>query len=153
MSLSMVDMDNLVNDARNEILAANQERDLEFRISNILPVYGDSTLLRQVLINLLSNAVKFTKNRKPGLIEISSCKEGDNVVYRIKDNGAGFNMDYSEKLFGVFQRLHSGEEYEGTGVGLAIVQRIVRRHGGDVWAEAEEDKGATFNFSLPAGSG
>jgi two-component system sensor kinase len=104
-----------------------------------------------VLLNLFSNAVKFTKNQKPGIIEMSSYKEGDKIVYSLKDNGAGFDMEYYDKLFGVFQRLHSNEEYEGTGVGLAIVQRIIHRHGSRVWGEAKVDEGATFYFTLPAG--
>jgi PAS domain S-box-containing protein len=149
MVLSEIDMDKLVSEVWDEIRQANKERKLKLKITKMLPGYGDLNLIRQVLINLISNAVKFTKDRKQGIVEISSYKESDKNVYCFKDNGAGFDMAYYNKLFGVFQRLHSHEEYEGTGVGLAIVQRIVQRHGGRVWAEGEVDKGATFCFTLP----
>jgi light-regulated signal transduction histidine kinase (bacteriophytochrome) len=132
-----------------EIRAANTERELEFKIGNIVHGKGDSTLIRQVLVNLISNAVKYTKAREPGIIEMGCYRENGDVVYFIKDNGVGFDMAYYDKLFGVFQRLHSQDEYEGTGVGLAIVHRIIIRHGGRVWAEGEVDKGATFRFTLP----
>ncbi len=150
MSISAIDMDKLVDEVWKEIREANKERELKLKITKILPGYGDRTLVRQVLFNLFDNAVKFTKNRKQSIIEMSSYKEVDKVVYCLKDNGAGFDMAYYDKLFGVFQRLHSHEEYEGTGVGLAMVQRIINRHGGRVWAEGEVDKGATFYFTLPA---
>jgi two-component system sensor kinase len=144
-------MDKLATEVWKELWAANQKRKLEVKITDIMPGFGDRNLIKQVLLNLFSNAVKFTKNQKPGIIEMSSYKEGEKVVYSLKDNGAGFDMEYYDKLFGVFQRLHSSEEYEGTGVGLAIVQRIIHRHGGRAWAEGKVDEGATFYFTLPAG--
>lgn len=149
ISVTDVEMDKLADEVWHELREANQERDLTLNVSTILPAHGDRALIRQVLLNLLSNAVKFTKNRKQAVIEIDSYRDSGKTVYCLKDNGAGFDMEYADKLFGVFQRLHSADEYEGTGVGLAIVQRIVKRHGGEVWAEGEVDKGATFYFSLP----
>jgi len=148
MSISVIDMDKLSREVWNEIRTANKERKLNFKITKIKPGYGDLTLIRQVLFNLFSNAVKFTKNQKRSIIEMSSYIESDKTVYCIKDNGAGFDMAHYDKLFGVFQRLHSNEEYEGTGIGLAIVQRIINRHGGRVWANSEVEKGATFCFTL-----
>ncbi|MEN6623002.1 MAG: PAS domain-containing protein, partial [Smithella sp.] len=149
IAISEINMDKLVREVWAEIQAANTERDLEFKIINALPGKGDPTLIRQVLINLLSNAVKFTKTKKPGIIEMNSYTERGKIVYCIKDNGVGFEMEYYNKLFGVFQRLHSNEEYEGTGIGLAIVHRIISRHGGRIWAEGKVDKGATLFFTLP----
>ena len=149
MRILEINMDELAKEVWNEILAANKERELELKTTEILPGYGDQTLIRQVLSNLISNAVKYTKNRKPGIIEMSSHSESDKIVYCLKDNGAGFDMAYYGKLFGVFQRLHSSEEFEGTGIGLATVQRIIKRHGGQVWAEGKVNEGATFCFSLP----
>jgi light-regulated signal transduction histidine kinase (bacteriophytochrome) len=149
MAISEIDMDKLAKEVWEELRMANQERKLEVKITGIMTGFGDQNLIKQVLLNLFSNAVKFTKNQKPGIIEMSSYKETNKVVYCLKDNGAGFDMAYSGKLFGVFQRLHNHEEYEGTGVGLAIVQRIIQRHGGLVWAEGKVDKGATFYFTLP----
>jgi light-regulated signal transduction histidine kinase (bacteriophytochrome) len=148
MSISVINMDKLAREIWNEIRTANKERKLNFKSKNIQPGYGDLTLIRQVLFNLFSNAVKFTKNQKQGVIEMSSYNESGKTIYCIKDNGAGFDMAHYDKLFGVFQRLHSSEEYEGTGIGLAIVHRIVSRHGGRVWAESELEKGATFCFTL-----
>jgi PAS domain S-box-containing protein len=148
MNISIINMDKLAREVWNEIKAANKEQKIELKIKKIKPGYGDLTLIRQVLLNLFSNAVKFTKNKKQGVIEMSSCNESGKTIYCIKDNGAGFDMAHYDKLFGVFQRLHSSEEYEGTGIGLAIVQRIVSRHGGRVWAESEVEKGATFYFTL-----
>jgi signal transduction histidine kinase len=111
--------------------------------------WGDPALVKQVWVNLFSNALKFTGKRERPMIEVRSRPDGEHNAYCVKDNGAGFDMQYYDKLFGVFQRLHSPEEYPGTGVGLAIVQRVVSRHGGRVWAEGEEGKGAAFHFTLP----
>lgn len=149
MNIAVIDMCKLVKEAIKEIREANKERKLNFKIAKILPGYGDLNLIRQVIFNLFENAVKFTKNKRQSVIEMNSYMEDDKVVYCIKDNGAGFDMEYYNKLFGVFQRLHSYEEYEGTGVGLAIVQRIIQRHGGKVWAEGKVGKGAAFYFTLP----
>jgi len=124
-------------------------RDIDLKIAELPASQGDPTLLQQVWLNLLSNALKFTRGKKPAIIEIGAWEMADEIIYYVKDNGAGFDMRYADKLFGVFQRLHRAEEFEGTGVGLAIVQRIVRRHGGRVWAEGEPGKGATFYFALP----
>jgi two-component system, cell cycle sensor histidine kinase and response regulator CckA len=148
IDLSVFDMEALAGSVWEDIRAANRNRTIEVAIENLLPGFGDPALIRQVLYNLLSNAVKFTKERSQAVIELSSCREKSEIVYSVKDNGIGFDMQYREKVFGVFERLHS-DEYEGTGVGLAIVQRIIHRHGGRVWAEGKENEGATFYFTLP----
>jgi light-regulated signal transduction histidine kinase (bacteriophytochrome) len=121
----------------------------QVHIGSLLPVQADRTLLTQVWVNLLSNAIKYSSKKENPQVDISCVLKEDTVVYAVKDNGAGFSMDYADKLFGVFQRLHSPAEFEGTGVGLAIVQRIITKHGGQVWAEGRENEGATFFFSLP----
>ncbi|HTL81111.1 MAG TPA: ATP-binding protein, partial [Bacteroidia bacterium] len=109
---------------------------------------GDVRMIRQVFVNLVSNAVKYSSKKKDPVIEIGSLREGEETVYFVKDNGAGFDMRYYEKLFAVFQRLHSSSEFEGTGVGLAIVERIITRHGGRIWAKSELNEGAVFYFTL-----
>ena len=149
MQVASIDMTALARAAFEECTARVPERRVEFRLDTLLPASGDANLLRQVLVNLVSNAVKYTRPREVAQIEIGSRAEGEQVVYWIKDNGVGFDTKYSNKLFGIFQRLHSDKEFEGTGVGLALVQRIVRRHGGRVWGEAKLDEGATFYFTLP----
>ncbi|MDB6137865.1 MAG: hypothetical protein JWO94_937 [Verrucomicrobiaceae bacterium] len=140
----------LVRDALVDLSLQQEGRQVEIRMDDDLPhCEGDPALLKQVWLNLLSNALKYTRQRSPAVIEISASRKDGAHVYHIKDNGAGFDMRYVSKLFGVFQRLHTVDEYEGTGVGLAIVQRIVHRHGGRAWAEARVNEGAAFYFSLP----
>jgi len=124
-------------------------RDIKTNISELPDVMGDEHLINQVWINLISNALKYSKNKEKAVIEIGSNIENDKIIFYVKDNGAGFDMKYADKLFGVFQRLHKAKDFEGIGIGLANVNRIVTRHGGKCWAESEVDKGATFFFSLP----
>jgi PAS domain S-box-containing protein len=138
----------LARQALEELEHDRDGRRVEISIADTPQCQADPTLLKQVLVNLLSNALKYTRKREVGRIEVGCEERNDETVYFVKDNGAGFDMRYADKLFGVFQRLHRAEEYEGTGVGLAIVQRIIHRHGGSVWAEAETGKGATFYFTL-----
>jgi light-regulated signal transduction histidine kinase (bacteriophytochrome) len=121
---------------------------IQLKINQILPAIGDTMAIKQVWLNLLSNAVKYSSVKNPSIIEISSREEDDKIIYTIKDNGAGFDMRYVNKLFGVFQRLHSEEEFEGTGVGLALVHRIITKHGGSVWGEGKVNEGAEFSFTL-----
>ena len=149
MSTQSIDAAQLVQAALGE-LAPQLERPQIVINTGQLPICrGDPVLVKQVWINLLSNAIKYTRDRAPAIIEIGCERKQDEHIYFVRDNGAGFDMQYAHKLFGVFQRLHRSDEFEGTGVGLAIVQRIVHRHGGRVWAEAELDRGATFYFTLP----
>jgi signal transduction histidine kinase len=147
----------IVQKALAELRAGQGERNVDVTIGDLPACEADPALLKQVWVNLLSNAFKFTRKREPARIEIGwipplSGEKTAAGCYFIKDNGVGFDMQYADKLFTVFQRLHRAEEYEGTGVGLAILQRIVHRHGGRVWAEAEPDKGATFYFTLGGGN-
>lgn len=143
-----VDMSKLVNEVWEGLASQREGRQVEFKLG-VLPVAeGDAALLKQVWINLLSNALKYSRGRSPAIVEVFTREEAGVAVYIVRDNGAGFDMKYAAKLFGVFQRLHRADEFEGTGVGLAIVQRIVERHGGRVWAEAVEGRGATFHFTL-----
>jgi PAS domain S-box-containing protein len=146
-----VDSGEIVREALAGLRSEQEDRDVQVSIGDLVSCEADPALLKQVWVNLLSNALKFTRKRKKAMIEIGCRKDAGEDVFYIKDNGVGFDMQYSGKLFGVFQRLHRSEEYEGTGVGLAIVQRIVHRHGGRVWAEAEENKGASFYFTLQGG--
>ena len=147
--VSNIDIEDLVKGIFDELKAINKGRKLKLIINNPPKGTGDTSMIRQVFINLLSNAIKFTRKRASALIEIGGTVTDSETIYFVKDNGVGFDMADAEKLFGVFQRLHSADEYEGTGIGLAIVQRIITRHGGRVWAEGKLDKGATFYFTLP----
>jgi PAS domain S-box-containing protein len=146
-----VDMDSLVHAALEELAPERAGRALEIRAAPLPPGQGDAALLRQVWVNLLSNALKYSRKRDPAVVEIGSLSNGGATEYFVRDNGTGFDMRYAQKLFGVFQRLHRAEEFEGTGVGLAIVQRIVQRHGGRVWADSAPGQGATFHFTLKGG--
>jgi PAS domain S-box-containing protein len=146
----LTSLSDLVTDVREEIQAGLADRRVEWRIGKLTPVYGDRTGLKQVMTNLMENAVKYTRVRDTAVIEIGSRQsENDETVVFIRDNGVGFDMKYVDKLFGVFQRLHRAEDFEGSGVGLANVRRIIRRHGGRVWAEGRVGEGATFFFALP----
>jgi PAS domain S-box-containing protein len=148
--LSEVDMTALARDSFEEILTAAGNPQVSFECHPLGRAWGDPLMLRQVLANLLSNALKFSRNSPEPSVEVGCVPGGDENVYYVRDNGAGFDMQYAHKLFSVFQRLHPTDEFEGTGVGLAIVQRIVFRHGGRVWAEGVVGEGATFYFTLPA---
>lgn len=149
MTLRPVNMAELAADAISDAQGGAGTRVVEAVIALLPAAMGDRAMLRQVFINLISNAFKFTRKTERARVEVGSYSAPGETVYFVRDNGAGFDMEYARKLFGVFQRLHSSEEFDGTGVGLAIVQRVVHRHGGRVWAEGKVDSGATFFFSLP----
>lgn len=144
-----VDMNQVLKEALTMVQESSSGKAIEWVIEDLPTVRGDYPLLRQVWANLLGNAVKYSRSKEVARIEVRACKERGEVIFVVEDNGVGFDMQYVNKLFGVFQRLHSQEEFEGTGIGLATVQRIVNRHGGRVWAEGELNKGARFYFSLP----
>lgn len=146
-----VDMNRLVDEVRRMLSQDMQGRHILWDVADLPQGYGDPSFLRAVWQNLLSNAIKYTRDRDPACITIRGHQTGDTGVWTVQDNGVGFDMAYGDKLFGVFQRLHRMEDYEGSGIGLANVRRIVERHKGHVWAEAALDQGATFHFSLPAG--
>jgi PAS domain S-box-containing protein len=143
-----MDTNGLVSYALAELAEHKKGREIDLQINNLPPCLGDPALLRQVWINLISNALKYTRQRERAVIEIGAREENGGTVYYVADNGTGFDMRYADKLFGVFQRLHRADEFEGTGVGLAIAQRVVHRHHGRIWAEAAPDRGATFCFTL-----
>jgi light-regulated signal transduction histidine kinase (bacteriophytochrome) len=150
VELTDIDMTPLALSAFQGLITAHPIPAPQLNIKTLPPARGDSIMLRQVFINLLDNAIKFSSRRKDAAIEVGgSCDQNQNIYY-VKDNGVGFDEKYSAQLFGVFQRLHADEEFAGTGVGLALVQRIILRHGGSVWAESKLGKGATFYFSIPA---
>ena len=138
----------LVRSALQQLAPMTQGRQIELRIGALPPGRGDPAMLQQVWVNLLSNALKYSRNTAAAVVEIGSQPGADGPEYFVRDNGTGFDMRYAHKLFGVFERLHRSEDFEGTGVGLAIVQRIVQRHGGSIRAEGELGRGATFTFQL-----
>ncbi len=149
LTFSEINMFNLANEVYQQSSSESDKEKIEFRLQNIPPAYGDTAMMRQVWVNLIGNAIKFTSHKSKRVIEIGINTEGPENCYYIKDNGDGFNMEYSNKLFGVFQRLHAEKDFEGTGVGLAIVQRVILRMNGRVWAEGKVGEGATFYFALP----
>jgi PAS domain S-box-containing protein len=149
MQIASVDPGEIAREVYAELLeAGGDERHIEFSVGPMPQVQADATLLRQVYANLLENAIKYTRQRPDASIRVGCEQDSGANVFYVGDNGAGFDMKYADQLFGVFQRLHSEDEFEGTGIGLATVERIIRRHGGRIWAEAEVDQGATFRFTL-----
>jgi light-regulated signal transduction histidine kinase (bacteriophytochrome) len=150
LSMRPVDMTALAQEVIDDQRRQNADRHVEVVTAGLPDCVGDRALLKQVFVNLLSNAFKFTGKTEHAVVEVGRIQQDGNPVYFVKDNGAGFDMAYAQKLFGVFQRMHRTEEFEGTGVGLSIVQRIIHRHGGRIWAESEVGKGTTFYFTLRA---
>ncbi len=148
MSRRTVDSGKIVQAVLDETEPQREGRQIEINVGELPACQGDAALLKQVWVNLISNAIKYTRGRAPAAVQIGCEQKANENIFFVRDNGAGFDMQYAHKLFGVFQRLHRADEFEGTGVGLAIVQRIVSRHGGRIWAEAEVGKGATFYFTL-----
>jgi signal transduction histidine kinase/response regulator of citrate/malate metabolism len=149
LQFSSIDMEQLIREVIRESSDQVLGRDINFHVQNLVPCHGDRAMIKQVAVNLILNAIKYSEKVKTAVIEIGCEKKGELVEYFVKDNGIGFDMRYSDKLFGVFQRLHASEDFDGTGVGLAIVHRIVTRHTGNVRAYGEVNNGATFYFSLP----
>jgi hypothetical protein len=150
---SLIDMSKMANSIYHEVISLENIDNIEFLIDTLPDAYGDPTLIHQVWSNLISNAIKYTSKSKIRKIYIHGYTENDNNIYYVKDTGTGFSKEYAHKLFGVFQRLHSPKEFEGSGIGLAIVKRIINRHNGKVWAEGKVNEGATFYFSLPKTGG
>jgi PAS domain S-box-containing protein len=146
---AQVDMKTLASTVYEELTSVAERERIDFKVGKLPAALGDPVLLHQVWVNLIANAIKFSSRKERALIEVGTKRSEQQNIYFVRDNGAGFDIEYVDKLFGVFQRLHSDDEFEGTGVGLAIVQRIIQRHGGRVWAEGEVNKGATFYFALP----
>ena len=149
MHRQRIRMAELIDETFQDLAPDLTDRHIDWERHEIPDIVGDPQLLKQVWVNLLANAVKYTRPRDPARIEIGAEEADDEIVYYVKDNGVGFNMQYADRLFGVFQRLHTEKDFEGTGVGLANVRRIVQRHGGRTWAEGAEGRGATVYFSLP----
>jgi len=150
LRLQVTGLNSLVQEVLRDLKPETGDRNIRWQLGDLPFVECDPGLMKQVFYNLLSNAAKYTGPRNPAIIDTGHVSMGGVPVMFVRDNGVGFNMKYADKLFGVFQRLHRREDFEGTGVGLATVQRIIHKHGGRIWAEAEIDKGATFYFSLAA---
>ena len=146
---AIVDVNDQVNNIANELMERETNRKIDLKVHPLGTAIIDANMMRQVWINLVGNAIKYSKNKDVAIIEVGRTDHKDKVVFFVKDNGAGFDMTYKDKLFGVFQRLHKNNEFEGTGVGLALVKRIIDRHKGQIWAEAKVGEGATFYVSLP----
>ncbi len=149
MSISKLDISSLAKNVYREFNQDTQGRNIDFTVEDLPKTRADRALITQVLTNLIGNSIKFTREKENAKINIGFKSDNEDNIYYVKDNGAGFDMKYYDKLFGLFQRLHSQEEFEGTGVGLSIVQRIISRHGGRVWGESEVGNGATIYFSIP----
>ncbi len=143
------DLGQMIKDVRNRLMEDVKGRNIEWEIQSLPVVRGDPALLRQVWVNLLSNAIKYTRPRDPARIQVCCIQRENEWEFQVRDNGVGFDMKYAGKLFGVFQRLHHANDFEGTGIGLASVQQIIRRHGGKIWADSKVNEGATFYFTLP----
>jgi len=149
LCMQLAGMNSLVAEVRRDLEPEMEGREVEWRVEDLPFAECDPVLMKQVFANLLSNAVKFTRPRPKAVIEVGRMiQDSRPVVFFVRDNGVGFSMKYADKLFGIFQRLHRQEDFEGTGMGLAIVQRIIHKHGGHIWAEAELNKGATFYLTL-----
>lgn len=148
IELNLIDIGNIVKDVIEEVKPSVEGRTVRFDLGELPSAMGDCPTVRQVFFNLIANAVKFTRPRDEAIIEIRGEESGDEITYYVKDNGVGFNPAYSDKLFGLFQRLHSAKEFEGTGIGLASIKRIVNKLGGRVWATGSPDEGASFYFTL-----
>jgi len=149
LKLTKVDMNSLVQATIKELTQAETPEQIWFEVPELMQASCDPNLIKQVWMNLISNAIKYSRPKPDRLIEVGSYLDAGMIVYFVKDNGVGFNPLYANKLFGVFQRLHKTTEFEGAGVGLAIVRRIIGRHNGNTWAEGKPDQGAIFYFSLP----
>ena len=144
-----VDMVALCHSVFDEQHAARADQRVEFTLDELPPAWGDPAALRQVVTNLLANALKFTSQRELARIHVGATQDADETRYEVRDNGAGFEAEYTDKLFQVFTRLHDQDEFPGTGIGLAIVRRIINKHDGRVWATSDTDEGACFGFALP----
>ncbi|HPC61584.1 MAG TPA: ATP-binding protein [Verrucomicrobiota bacterium] len=144
----LVPLGAIVGQARDDLASETAGRNIEWRIAPLPTANCDPGLMKQVFANLLANALKYSRPRSPAVIEVGCCQADGATAIFVRDNGVGFDMEHADKLFGVFQRLHPPSQFEGTGVGLAIVDLIIRKHGGRVWAESQPDRGATFYFTL-----
>jgi light-regulated signal transduction histidine kinase (bacteriophytochrome) len=153
LDLAPVDMTLMAKSAASEVMALYSGAPPSIDIGDLPPALADSTVMHQVWCNLIGNALKYSSKRPGPRVTVSGRIEGQEAIYQVEDNGAGFDMAYADKLFGVFQRLHKAQDFAGTGVGLAIVHRIVTRHGGRIWARGERDVGACFQFAVPAPAG
>ncbi len=148
LNRQVTSLKNLAEEVVAELRAQGDNREVEWRVGDLPYADCDPSLMKQVFANLLSNALKYTRPRARAVIELGQTQQGNGTLLFVRDNGVGFSMKYADKLFGVFQRLHRAEDFEGTGVGLATVRRILEKHGGRIWADAEVDRGATFYFTL-----